>query len=225
MQKPIYSITPFTLLDFPDRVACIFWFAGCNMRCPYCYNLEIVLGKGHKTISEALDFLYRRRGLLEGVVLSGGECTLHPGIMDLLVEIRNMGFASKIDTNGSRPQTLQSLINKGLVDYVALDFKALPDKYQQLTKSDLFLPFQQSLQLLLASGLPFEVRTTVHSELLSREELSQMVKYLHQQGYQGTYYFQHFVHDIPTIVPLPHSLRSPELQQLALDGIAIEIRG
>lgn len=88
----------------------------------------------------------------QGVVLSGGECTMHPSIVKLLEEIKQMGFAIKIDTNGSRPQTLHTLISKGLVDYVALDFKALPDKYWFLTGSELFSEFETSLALLLASG-------------------------------------------------------------------------
>lgn len=225
MQRPIYSITPFTLLDFPGKTACILWFAGCNMRCPFCYNPEIVFGKGIKTIGEALDFLRSRKGLLEGVVLSGGECTLHPGIVDLLTEVRSMGFAVKIDTNGSRPRTLRNLITQGLVDYVALDFKALEDKYQLLTGSDLFPEFEESLSILLRSGLPFEVRTTVHSELLNKEDLARMTWYLNNQGYTGTYYLQHFVNGIPTIAPLPHSSRILGLETFATEKIAIEIRG
>lgn len=225
MQRPLYSITPFTLLDFPGKTACILWFAGCNMRCPFCYNPEIVFGKGIKTIGEALNFLHSRKGLLEGVVLSGGECTLHPGIVDLLTEVRQMGFAVKIDTNGSRPRILQTLISRDLVDYVALDFKALEDKYYLLTGSDLFAEFEESLSLLLKSALPFEVRTTVHSELLGREDLGRMAGYLHQKGYRGTYYFQHFVNGIPTIAPLPHSSRIPGLEELATEEIAIRVRG
>lgn len=225
MQRPIYSITPFTLLDFPGKTACILWFAGCNMRCPFCYNPEIVFGKGIKTIAEALSFLRSRKGLLEGVVLSGGECTMHPRIVDLLTEVRRMGFAIKIDTNGSRPRTLQTLITQGLVDHVALDFKALEDKYRLLTGSDLFAEFEESLSILLRSGLPFEVRTTVHSELLNKEDLASMTRYLDNKGYTGTYYFQHFVNGIPTIAPLPHSSRLPGLEGLGTKEIAIEIRG
>lgn len=225
MQRPLYSITPFTLLDFPGKTACILWFAGCNMRCPFCYNPEIVFGKGIKTIAEALNFLRSRKGLLEGVVLSGGECTMHPGIMDLLTEARRMSFAIKIDTNGSRPSTLQTLIGRGLVDYLALDFKALEDKYELMTGSDLFPEFEESLSLLLNSGLPFEVRTTVHSELLNREDLSRMADYLHQKGYRGTYYLQHYVNGIPTIAPLPHSSRMTRLEELAAGQITIGIRG
>ena len=225
MQRPIYSITPFTLLDFPGKTSCILWFAGCNMRCPFCYNPEIVFGKGIKTIEEALDFLRSRQGLLEGVVLSGGECTMHPGIVDLLTEVRRMGFAVKIDTNGSRPWILQTLVSRDLVDYVALDFKALEDKYHLLTGADLFPEFEESLSFLLRSGLPFEVRTIVHSELLSREDLGRMADYLGRKGYTGTYYFQHFVNGIPTIASLPHSIRQPGLEELAAGEIAIGVRG
>lgn len=91
-KKIIYNISPFTLLDFPDKTACILWFAGCNMRCAYCYNPDIVLGKGKKTIKEALNFIKTRKGLLDGVVLSGGECTLYKELPEIAREIKKMGF-------------------------------------------------------------------------------------------------------------------------------------
>lgn len=224
MHKPIYSITPFTLLDFPEKTACILWFTGCNMRCPFCYNPEIVLGKGHKTMDQALDFLRSRKGLLEGVVLSGGECTMHRGIMELLQEIRGMGFSIKIDTNGSRPAVLKKLIEEQLIDFLALDFKALPDKYRLLTGSDLFSEFEQSLLLLLKSGLPFEVRTTVHSELLTQSDLIKMSDYLHQKGYKGTYFLQNYVNDLPTLAPLPPSSRIKSVKEITRPDLQIVLR-
>jgi pyruvate formate lyase activating enzyme len=93
--KPVYSITPFTLLDYPHKTACILWFAGCNMKCVYCYNPDIVFGKGKISISEVLNFLNRRKSLLDGVVLSGGECTSHKNIRQLLQEIKKLGFLVK----------------------------------------------------------------------------------------------------------------------------------
>ena len=216
MYKPIYSITPFTLLDFPEKTACILWFTGCNMRCPFCYNPEIVLGKGHQTIAQAMDFLRSRKGLLEGVVLSGGECTMHRGILELLQDIRAMGFSIKIDTNGSRPKVLEKLMEENLIDYLALDFKALPDNYHELTGSDLFAEFEQSFQSLLDSKLPFEIRTTVHSELLTQKELKKMSEYLSRKGYRGTYYLQNYVNGLPTLAPLPASSRIQNVADLEL---------
>ncbi|MDF2156507.1 anaerobic ribonucleoside-triphosphate reductase activating protein [Algoriphagus sp. CAU 1675] len=190
--RPVFSISPFTLLDFPDRTACILWFAGCNMRCGYCYNPEIVRGKGKLSWSAVLDFLLSRRRLLDGVVFSGGECTIHPQAIPFVREVKKMGFEVKIDTNGSRPKVIRQLIDENLLDYVALDFKALPEKYWQVTRSDLFLPFEKTLEILLSSGIRFEVRTTVHSDQLAASDLQKMENWLRAKGYSGTYYLQHF---------------------------------
>ena len=199
MPGPIYSITPFTLLDYPGKAACIIWFAGCNMRCRYCYNPEIVLGKGREDVTEALAFLRSRRGLLEGVVLSGGECTLHRSIFPLLASIKELGFFAKVDTNGSRPVVMQALVKQGLIDYVALDFKAPEYRYSTVTQSNLFPAFIESLLLLMDAGIPFEVRTTVHCDLMGMEELQAMVASLQNVGYRGNYYIQHFVNNVPVL--------------------------
>lgn len=208
VNKPIYNITPFTLLDYPDKTACILWFAGCNMRCVYCYNPDIVFGKGKISIQETLEFLKTRRKLLDGVVLSGGECTSHKSIKPLLQEIKKLGFLVKIDTNGSNPDVLACLINANLVDYIALDFKAPTDKFNAITQSNLFLKFDKTLNLLINSKFPFEIRTTIHSELLSESDISAMVKITESKGYQGKYYFQYFVNDAETIEKMPNSQRN-----------------
>jgi pyruvate formate lyase activating enzyme len=203
--RPVFSISPFTLLDFPDRMACILWFAGCNMRCGYCYNPEIVLGKGKLSWGHVLEFLLSRRGLLDGVVFSGGECTLHPQLIPFVREVQKMGFEVKIDTNGCRPQVINQLVEENLLDYVALDFKALADQYWKITRSDLFGEFEQSLEILLRAKIQFEVRTTVHSEQLSAEDLHAMEAWLRGKGYSGTYYLQHFRGDKQTLGELGES--------------------
>lgn len=203
--RPVFNISPFTLLDFPDRTACILWFAGCNMRCGYCYNPEIVLGKGKLSWPHVLDFLLNRRRLLDGVVFSGGECTIHPQVIPFVREVKKMGFEVKIDTNGSRPEVIRQLIDENLLDYVALDFKALPKKYWQVTRSDLFLAFEQTLEILISSGIRFEVRTTVHSDQLTALDLQKMEAWLRAKGYSGTYYLQHFRGDKQTLGELGES--------------------
>lgn len=210
--KSIYSITPFTLLDYPDNTACILWFAGCNMRCGYCYNPEIVKGKGKLTFEDALDFLKKRQNLLDGVVLSGGESTLHQNLPWLAHQIKSMGMKVKLDTNGSRPHVLENLLAQKLVDYVALDFKALPKSYEKITVSKLFDEFEQSLEVLISSQIPFEIRTTLHSSLISSEDLIEMTQYLHQKGYSGTYYLQHFVGEKDILGSLPESFKKLYLQ-------------
>ncbi|HEX5710906.1 MAG TPA: radical SAM protein, partial [Sulfuricurvum sp.] len=104
--KALYDITPFTLLDFPDTPAAIFWFAGCNLRCVYCYNPDIVFGVARIKEEEALSFLRRRQGLLEGVVLSGGECTTYPHLLVFCRCIKSLGYTIKLDTNGMRPDVI-----------------------------------------------------------------------------------------------------------------------
>ncbi len=203
--KPIYSITPFTLLDFPDKTACILWFAGCNMRCLYCYNPDIVLGKGKLSYHDALSFLKTRKNLLDGVVLSGGECTLHKSSIKLIQEIKKMGFLVKIDTNGTNPKMLEYLLNEKLIDYVALDFKGSPDKFGNITQSDLYSDFITSLQLLIKINFQFEVRTTLHSSLLVQDDIQQMIQILENNHYQGTYYLQNYMNSKKTLGGIENS--------------------
>lgn len=205
VKKPIYSITPFTLLDYPDHTACILWFAGCNMRCGYCYNPEIVTGKGKVSFEEVLTFLKKRKNLLDGVVFSGGECTMHQDLPWYASEVKNLGMKVKIDTNGSRPHVLENLISEYLVDYIALDFKALPQDFEKITKSDFFVDFEQSLEILISSKIQFEVRTTIHSDLINERLLSKMYQYLQEKNYLGKYFLQHFVDAKETITPLGKS--------------------
>ncbi len=194
---PIYDITPFTALDYPEHLAAIFWFAGCNMRCPYCYNPDIVLGEGKISHRQALDFLKKRRGLLDGVVLSGGEATLYPELPELCQEIKALGYKIKLDTNGANPQMLLRLIEEGVLDYVALDYKAPKQKFQAITKNKHFDHFSLSLSELLQSDVIFEVRTTVCSDLLKVEDVNHIIYDLHKQGYRGTYYLQNYIEDTP----------------------------
>jgi pyruvate formate lyase activating enzyme len=205
--KPVYSITPFTLLDYPDKTACILWFAGCNMRCVYCYNPDIVLGKGKFSFESVLQFLKTRKGLLDGVVFSGGECTLHPNIIFLIKEIKKMGMNIKIDTNGSKPNVLRKLIDEKLIDYLALDFKALNRKYYATTKSHLFNQFKKSLDLLVESKIAFEVRTTLHSNLINQEDIKDMVAVLEDADYTGRYYLQNYMNDVETIGNINNSAK------------------
>ena len=225
VNTPIYSITPFTLLDYAHKSACILWFAGCNMRCLYCYNPEIVMGKGTISFENALTFLHSRKNLLDAVVFSGGECLLHKNSIQLITEVKKMGFLVKIDTNGSRPEVLQQAIENQLIDYVALDFKAMPAHFEKITQSNLFLLFEKSLRLLVESGLPFEVRTTVHSDLIDKNHMQAMIQYLEQQNYQGNYYIQHFVNGATTLEKLGYSVKELEKENLSTASIKVHFRG
>lgn len=199
---PLENITPFTLLDFPDITACILWFAGCNMKCHYCYNPEIVDSKGSMDYNKALAFLDTRKNLLDGVVFSGGECTRAKGFVDFVETVSSKGFKIKIDTNGSMPNVIQELGQRKLVDYLALDFKAPPQKFNAVTQSKLYHRFTQTLDYLIESDINFEVRTTFHSDLINKTDIEWMGNFLVERGYKKDFYIQQFVNDTKTISEL-----------------------
>ncbi|SMP87716.1 pyruvate formate lyase activating enzyme [Epsilonproteobacteria bacterium SCGC AD-308-P11] len=189
----VYDITKFTHLDYPNHLACIVWFAGCNMRCDYCYNKEIVFAKnGNYSSNDVLDFLNTRVGLIDGVVLSGGEATSYD-LVPLCKEIKKLGFKIKLDTNGTNFANLQTLCELDLIDYVALDYKAPAYKYQQITKSTKFNEFSTSLLYLMLCKIDFEVRTTVHPDLLDEDDINFIINDLLSRGYNKKYYLQKFL--------------------------------
>lgn len=199
---PIYSVTPFTMLDFPGRTACIIWFSGCNMRCSYCHNPQIVKGKGRGDVGQVLDFLKKRQGLLDGVVLSGGEASAYPGLPDFIRQVKTLGYAVKLDTNGLRPDIIEEFLIQGFLDYIALDYKAPPHKFKKVTGVDKYGEFTKTLDLLCAQEtVPFEVRTTVHTDLMDEEDISDIIRDLENRGYQGRHAIQNFTHsdDRPTL--------------------------
>ena len=204
-KKAIHSFTPFTLLDYPDKSACILWFAGCNMKCDYCYNPEIVFGKGAFYFSEIISFLKSRSNLLDAVVFSGGECLIHKDIISFIKLVKSLGFLIKVDTNGSQPKVLEKLIEEHLIDYVALDFKGTKEKFFAITKSDFYSQFLSCFEVLQASYIPFEIRTTYHSSLLNPEDIATMQHVLLELGYDKNYYIQNFRNYQNTIAPLPDS--------------------
>jgi len=193
------DITPLTFLDYPRKAACIMWFSGCNLRCPYCYNPELVTEKNNSQMDE-MEFLRERAGFLDAVVLSGGEITLQPGLPDLCRKIKDMGYLVKIDTNGSNPHVVAELLEQNLIDYVAMDNKMPSTRSWKIPGGEfLYNRFSQSLGLLQASGLPYEIRTTVHPDLLDEADILQMIREAHALGYNGTYYLQYFFTGVPTI--------------------------
>ena len=130
-----------TLLDFPGKIGCTVFLGGCNFRCPYCHNASLVMPGGEAdaiSLEELLGFLHSRRGRLQGVCISGGEPTLHPDLPELISEIKAMGYAVKLDTNGTNPEMLLSLMNDGLLDYVAMDIKNSPERYPETVSNSKF---------------------------------------------------------------------------------------
>ena len=214
----LYDITPFTLLDFPDHPAAIFWFAGCNLRCQYCYNPHIVYGNASIDEEDALNFLKKRKGLLEGVVLSGGEATLYSNLLEFCKKIRLLGFHIKLDTNGMKPDILKSLLDANLLDYVAIDYKATDFKFQTISGHRNYKSFYQSLSLLNNSAVPFEIRTTYNPDLLTIDDIALMKQNLDSLDYKGKYYIQLYKYT-STIGGLSAPIQPFETEKLQQFGI------
>ena len=191
--KVIYDITKFTHLDYPNHLACIVWFSGCNMRCDFCYNRDIVFAKdGEYSYSDVLEFLKTRVNLLEAVVLSGGEATSHE-LVEFCKQIKKLGFLIKLDTNGTNYNSVKELLELNLLDYVALDYKAPEDKFMQITHSNRYDEFSKTLNLLIQSNIEFEVRTTLHCDLLNVDDINTIINDLIFRGYDNQYYIQKFL--------------------------------
>jgi len=165
----IHGLQKMTLLDFPGKVACTVFFGGCDMRCPFCHNAELLDGTAPAVMSdgELLAFLEKRKGLLDGVAFTGGEPLLQKDLPELAARIRDMGYPVKLDTNGTHPERLDRMIRGGLVQYVAMDIKNSPEKYAEtagVPGLDL-APIRESVSLLLEGRTEYEFRTTAVAEL------------------------------------------------------------
>lgn len=178
----IAGLQKMTLLDYPGKVACTVFLQGCNFRCPFCHNSDLLPAAGEPFIDEdgLLAFLQKRIGLLDAVCISGGEPTLQKELPRLLGRIKEMGYLVKLDTNGYRPEVLKQLVSSGLLDYVAMDVKNSPAAYGMTVGREGFdlAPIEQSLQFLIHGQLDYELRTTVAEELHSSRSLLEMGQWL-----------------------------------------------
>lgn len=171
-----HGLQKMTLLDFPGRVAATLFTGGCNFRCPYCHNSLLVTDLKNTPVyseEQVLAFLGTRRGILDGIALTGGEPLMQIGVASFLKKVRALGFLVKLDTNGSYPDTLEGLIGEGLVDYVAMDIKNSREKYAlTVGKPDLDLaPIERSVALLKEGRVDYEFRTTVVQEYHTPEDI------------------------------------------------------
>lgn len=194
----VYAITPFTLLDFPDEIACIVWLSKCNLRCVYCHNPEIVFGEGKISEATCFEFLEKRKGQLTGVVFSGGEPTLFKDLPRYMGKARELGFKIKLDTNGSSPDVVKDIVGMKLVDYVALDYKCPANRAKELLGTDNFVgAFEESLAFLInarnENKLGMEIRTTFHADLMDEDDIATIINDLEGRGYEGNYYVQNLV--------------------------------
>lgn len=191
----VQGLQKLTLLDFPERVACTVFTAGCNFRCPFCHNASLVVDiptEADVSEEEFFSFLKKRQGILDGVCVTGGEPLLQPGIEEFIGKIKSLGYAVKLDTNGSFPEKLKLLVEKGLVDYVAMDIKNCQENYAvtagvpNLDVSSI----KESVAYLKEGHVPFEFRTTVVKGYHTEENFEKIGKWL-----EGTekYFLQNFV--------------------------------
>ncbi len=208
----IQGLQKMTLLDYPGRVACTVFLGGCDFRCPFCHNFELITGPMPTAIEEEefFAFLNKRHGLLDGVAITGGEPCLRRDLPDFLETIHKAGFPVKLDTNGNHPAMLRQLVEEGLVDYVAMDIKNSPGKYAQtigLPTVDLE-PIDESIRFLMRSNVTYEFRTTVVREFHEKRDFEEIGKWI--EG-ADRYFLQAFT-DRDTVPS--RTLTSPDPQAL-----------
>lgn len=178
----IHGLQKLAMVDYPGKLAATVFTGGCDLRCPFCHNALLVTRLAETPEipeQEVLDFLASRRGLLDGVVLTGGEPLLQPDAADFLRKVRELGFAVKLDTNGTNPDMLEALAQEGLLDYAAMDIKNSPDRYAETCGGvDLLGPVKRSAALLMAGAVDYEFRTTVCAPLHTPEEMAGIGRWL-----------------------------------------------
>jgi len=190
----IGALQKFSMIDYQGKLSAIIFTQGCNFRCPYCHNPELVKPELYQQIipeSEVFDFLRKRIGKLDAVVITGGEPTLHLDLHIFVRKIKEMGFQVKLDTNGTNPDMLQHLLEKDLLDYLAMDLKAPLQKYSKVTCSNVDITMiSRSIELIKNSGIEYEFRSTLVEDLLSEEEVLDIGQLL---GRTTRYFLQNFV--------------------------------
>lgn len=213
-----------TLTDFPNKIACIVFLVNCNFKCKFCYNKELTshkyFKKSKRELIEEKDFfafLDSKKKMLDGVVITGGEPTVSPGLYEFIKKIKSLGFKVKLDTNGTNPKILRKLFSESLVDYVAMDFKAPVGKFHEITQSS--IPFEtilDSVSLLKASGVPHEFRTTLYPKL-TKEDLIEISHFL-----KGEKWFWQLFQGKTALDPKARKLKSMKLSEIK--AIAAEIK-
>jgi pyruvate formate lyase activating enzyme len=187
-----------TLLDYPDIISAIVWTIDCNFRCPFCYNKNLVFGNLNSIpVNEILSFLKKRQGILEGLVISGGEPLIQKDIIDFTGKVKKLGYLIKIDTNGMFPDKIKQLIEKNLVDYIAMDVKASKKKYSLLSgvKVDI-TNIKKSIDIIRNYANNYEFKTTFVPNLLKKKDIIEIAKWLKDSK---TYYLQQFKYKTPLL--------------------------
>jgi len=191
----IGGIQKTTLIDYSGQVAATVFLIGCNFRCPFCYSAELVLPekiKSQPRVSEKelFDFLKERQGLLQGIVICGGEPTINPDLPEFIKNIKDLGYLVKLDTNGSNPGMLKQLANEGLIDYVAMDIKAPKEKYEEAVGVKIDISnIEESVRALKEGKVDYEFRTTVVPTVHTKEDVINIAKWI---GPAKKYFLQNF---------------------------------
>lgn len=202
-----------SLMDYPDHLAAIVWTVGCNFRCPFCYNPQLVNEKAELIPEKDIfDFLEKRKNMLEAVTITGGEPLLHKDLKGFIKKIKNMGYLVKVDTNGTFPKLLKELINEELIDYVATDVKAPKKKYDLLTgvKVDIS-KIEKSIRIIQNDAPDYEFKTTMVPNLLKKEDIVDIGKWI--KG-SKKYYLQQFKNDTSLIDSHLENTKSYEIDYL-----------
>lgn len=208
----IAGIQKLSLVDYPGKTACTLFMSGCNFRCPFCHNSELADEDTEDIMSfqDLMSFLEDRKRVLDGVVISGGEPTLNPNLLPILKSIKDLGYSIKLDTNGYLPQVLSRVIDSHTVDYIAMDIKGSPRKYELITGTYfLYLThLKQSIHLIMDSGIEYEFRTTFIDQFHDEQDVEDMASWI--EGAKN-YYLQSFT-DRDT-VPMK-GLTAPSMEKL-----------
>lgn len=221
----IQGLQKLTLLDYPGKVACTVFTPGCNFRCPFCHNASLVIDTyKNKEIPEEefFAFLEKRQGILDGVCVTGGEPLIQQGIEEFITKIKDMGYAVKLDTNGSFPEKLQKIVENGLVDYVAMDIKNSQESYAKTVgiKDYDIHNIHKSVQYLLRGVIPYEFRTTVVRELHQKSDFISIARWI--EGAEH-YYLQQFVDSGDLIKTGLHGY-SKDIMQQALEIVREKVK-
>lgn len=201
-------------IDFPSCLSCVLFTAGCDINCFYCHNRALIKNvKSTISNEEIMSFLEKRKGLLDGVVVSGGEPTLQKDLIDFLKTLKEMGYKTKLDSNGRHKDVIENAINENLLDYIAIDIKALPSDYEDVCGVDAFESVKSTVDYLLKSGIDFEVRTTLYPQMTT-EKLEELFKLFPQMPRWRLNFYN---------MPEVYEERDlPRLQQKALTKVQID---